>query len=267
MIEEVYDKIIKSHKREGKIEEAYLSIQFKKEKIFYNHFTLRLKRWSGTKFDVDDANGQLLKRIKRNPQLYKEIREFNLIFRFFKKLKIQSGYLKKSETPDFILERGSKKSGIEVTRIYAGNDWVAEKMHHDIQAYRLQAKELPGYMKQKKYDGKIITYQTQKGIVVKAVKEKENRKEEMIQIKNKIFEKIRKQADDYTKYDENFIFAEIVFTDYNELERIEELQKEINFFVSHLDIVFGQAEFHLILKLGNTWTDFNLKTGTHIVLR
>ena len=87
-----------------------------------------------------------------------------------------------------------------------------------------------------------------------------------MQIKNKIFEKIRKQIDDYAKYDYNFIFAEIVFTDYEVFNSIEVLNKEIQYFISHLDILFGEAEFHLILKIGNMWNDFDLKKGTYQTL-
>ena len=89
------------------------------------------------------------------------------------------------------------------------------------------------------------------------------RNEEIIQIKNKIFEKIRKQIDDYNKYDYNLIFAEIVFTNYEELEKFEKLSKEISFFISHLDVIWSNAEFHLILKVGNQWSDFDLKKGTY----
>ena len=95
------------------------------------------------------------------------------------------------------------------------------------------------------------------------MKEKSFRKEEVLQIKNKIFEKIRKQIDDYTKYDYNLIFAEIVFTDYEVFNSFEHLNNEIQYFISHLDILFGEAEFHLILKMGNIWNDFDLKNGTY----
>lgn len=266
MFENDLKKIIKNHASEGMIEEANLAIPFNQTLLYFNKFTLKLKKIRNTSIDFDYYNAQILKLVKQNPNLYKEIREYNLVFRFLKKLKIKNGYIKKSETPDFVLDKDEKRYGIEVTRIYAGNDWIAEKLHNDILAYRLKDKNLYKYIHDKKFEGKIKTYQTKKGIVVKAVKEKVFRIEEMVQIKNKIFEKIRKQIDDYAKYDYNFIFAEIVFTDYEVFNSIEVLNKEIQYFISHLDILFGEAEFHLILKIGNMWNDFDLKKGTYQML-
>lgn len=263
MVEESLMKIIKSHKSTGMIEEANMLEYLDEQPVSYNVFTLKLNRLNNIKYDVSYLNAKILKEIKRNPNLYKEIREFNLIFRFFKKLKIKNGFIKKSETPDFILERNNRTYGIEVTRIYTGNDWVAEKLHNDIIAYKLRDKRLSEYINYKKYDGKIKTYNNKRGIVVKAVKDKKLKEEEIIQIKNKLFEKIRKQIDDYNKFDNNFIFAEIVFTDYDELEHFEKIHNEINYFISHLDVIWSDAEFHLILKVGNNWTDFDLKRGNY----
>ena len=133
-------------------------------------------------------------------------------------------------------------------------------------AYGANGQYNEAYINYKKYDGRIKTYKTEKGIVVKAVKDKSLKDEEIIQIKNKIFEKIRKQIDDYNKYDYNYIFAEIVFTAYEELEHFEKLSKEINFLISHLDAIWGNAEYHLILKVGNHWADFDLRRGEYKVL-
>ena len=266
MIDDYLFKFIKSHKSAGMIEEANMLEKIDNQPVYYNVFTLKMKRYNKSNLDINYLNAKLLKEVKRDPGLFKEIREFNLIFRFFKKLNIKNGYIQKSETPDFILEKGDKKYGIEVTRIYTGNDWVAEKLHNDILAYRLKDKKLSEYINYKKYDGRIKTYNTQKGIVVKAVKDKTLRNEEIIQIKNKLFEKIRKQIDEYSKYDYNFIFAEIVFTNYKELDKFEILNKEISFFVSHLDVIWSDAEFHLILKFGNRWSDFDLKRGIYKII-
>lgn len=263
-MEEIYlNRIIKSHKSAGMIEEANMLETIENQRVCYNIYTLKIKKMYTSKLDINHLNAQIIKEIKKTPNLYKEIREFNLIFRFFKRLKIKNGYIRKSETPDFVLEKDNKKYGIEVTRIYTGNDWVAEKLHNDILAYRLKDKKLSEYINYKKYDGKIRTYNNKKGIVVKAIKDKQLREEEIIQIKNKIFEKIRKQIYDYNNYENNFIFAEIVFTDYDELEHFETLNNEINYFISHLDVIWSNAEFHLILKVGNNWTDFDLKRGSY----
>ncbi|MBO5141720.1 MAG: hypothetical protein J6C46_01750 [Clostridia bacterium] len=266
MIENYLSKIINSHKSAGMIEEANMLELVEHQQICYNIYTLKLKSLYNSNLDINFLNAQIIKEIKKNPNLYKEIREFTLFFRFLKKLKINNGYIMKSETPDFILERNNKKYGIEVTRIYTGNDWVAEKLHNDILAYKLKDTKLSEYINYKKYDGRIKTYKTEKGIVVKAVKDKSLKDEEIIQIKNKIFEKIRKQIDDYNKYEYNYIFAEIVFTAYEELEHFEKLSKEINFLISHLDAIWGNAEYHLILKVGNHWADFDLRRGEYKVL-
>lgn len=266
MLEEDLNKIIKMHKSEGMLEEANYLITLNNVPLYFNKFTLKLRKINNSNLDIHYYNAQILKKIKSNPILYKEIREYNLVLRFFEKLHIKNGYIRKSETPDFVLEKNEKQYGIEVTRIYAGNDWIAEKLHNDILAYRLKDKRLSEYIDNKKYEGKIKTFKNKNRIIVKAVKEKAFREEEMIQIKNKIFEKIRKQIDDYNKYDYNFIFAEIVFTDYKELEKIEKLNEEIRFFISHLDVIWESREFHLILKVGNIWNDFNLKKGTYRLL-
>lgn len=262
MINDFYDKVIRLHKNEGLIEDAYATTNIDDLKVNCNKFTLRLSKLEDSRQDLSYYNAKIIKRLKTMPNIYKEIREFNQLFRFFRKLNIKTGYIKKSETPDFIFEKDNKKFGIEVTRIYAGNDWVAEKLHNDILAYRLNGNKLLEYIDFKKYDGKIKTYKRNNEIVVKAIKDRKLRSEEIIQIKNKIFEKIRKQVDDYNKYDYNYIFAEIVFSDYKEFNEVDELNSEINYFISHLDIIWGEAEFHLILKIGNTWYDFNLKNGT-----
>lgn len=260
------NKMIKSHKSTGMIEEANMLEKIENQTICYNVFTLKIKKMCNSKLDINYLNAQLIKKVKKVPNLYKEIREFNLIFRFFKKLNINNGYIQKSETPDFILQKGNKKYGIEVTRIYTGNDWVAEKLHNDILVYKLKDKRLSEYINYKKYDGRIKTFNNKKGIVVKAVKDKQLKHDEIVQIKNKIFEKIRKQIDDYNKYDNNYIFAEIVFTDYEELEHFEIINKEINYFISHLDVIWSEAEYHLILKVGNNWTDFDLKRGNYKII-
>lgn len=260
------EEIINLHKSEGLLEQSRRIVSIENQNVWCNVFTLKLKNSKTSNIDTDFYNAQIIRHAKRNVQLYKEIREYKQLFRFFDKLKIKNGYIKKSETPDFIMEDDNKKFGIEVTRIYTGNDWVAEKLHNDILAYKLKENTLNEYINSKKYDGKIKTYSKNNQIIVKAVKDKSLREEEIIQIKNKIFEKIRKQIDDYNKYDYNYIFAEIVFSDYKEFEKLEELHNEINYFVSHLDIIWGKAEFHLILKSGNKWNDFNLKTGENTTL-
>ena len=257
------EKIIQQHVNNGRIENAYKKIRIGWHSVYLNIFTLKLKKIKKPIKNLQRDNAQLMQRIKKDTNLYKEIREYRLIFRFFQRLQIQKGEIQKSETPDFILKKDGKTYGIEVTRIYAGNDWIAEKLQHDIEIYRLQNEKLEKYIQQRKFNGKIKTYQTKKGIIVRAVKEKNFREEEITQIKNKLFEKIRKLMDDYTKYDYNLIFAEIVFTEYEAFTLSTKLNQEIQFFISHLDVVFGEDEFHLLLKIGNIYQVFDLKRGKY----
>lgn len=261
MIKSKIRKIIQGRQREGRLEEANRGIRIYGRSCYYNCYTLRLYQHHSSSLKMSSLNAQIMKTVKLNATTYKEVREFQLLFRFFSRLQIHTGYLKKSETPDFLLQREGQMYGIEVTRIYTGNDWIAEKLHQEVEARRWNQKKLEQYIHEKKYDGKIRTFQTPKGIVVKAVKEKTLRKEEIIQIKNKLFEKIRKQNDDYQKFEHNYIFAEIVFAGYQEQAILETLNAEIRFVISHLDLVFGKEEYHLIVKIGNVWKDYDLKRG------
>ena len=65
------------------------------------------------------------------------------------------------------------------------------------------------------------------------------------------------------KYDVNYIFAEIVYTGYKQIESYGDLSNEINYYVSHLDTNFDKTEFHLILKNGNMYVDFDLKNRNY----
>ena len=109
--------------------------------------------------------------------------------------------------PDFILERNNKKIGIEITKIYVGNDWVAEKLNEDIQAYKFRKNEIDGYIEYKKYKNKIRTYNIRGGLVIAPMYDEVSMDEYIVEIKNKLFEKIRKLIDDYDKFDKNIIYV------------------------------------------------------------
>ena len=86
----------------------------------------------------------------------------------------------------------------------------------------------------------------------------------IIEIKNKLFEKIRKLIDDYTKYDENIIYAEIVTPKFFRTdEEIEKLNEEIKFYIAHLDGINDNKEYKLVLSNKDKWTIFNLRNGTY----
>ena len=157
--------------------------------------------------------------------------------------------------------RNGKTYGIEVTKIYAGNDWVAEKVHNDIVAYKLTGQKFKDYVNVHKYSSRLKAIREKGSIKVSAIKNEEYREEEITQIKNKLFEKIRRQIDEYEKFNENYIFAEIVFSGYKEIKSYEELSEEFNYLVNHLEVNFGENTFHLILKNGNIYADFDLKNG------
>lgn len=263
MINNNFQEIIICHKNKGMIEEATGVTIIDDNLVKFNKYTLHISKIKASKIDVNYYNASLIKQIRKNANFYKEIREFTQLFRFFDKLNIQNGYIKKTESPDFELVRNGINYGIEITRIYTGNDWVAEKINNDIVAYKLVGDKLKDYMSESKYSTRV---KTSENGVVEPVKEEEFTKEEVTQIKNKICEKIRKQFDDYQKFDFNYIFAEIVYSGYKEFTSYDELNDEISYYVSHLEPNFGNIDFHLILKNGNKYIDFDLKTKKYVVL-
>lgn len=262
MSQNYLEEIVNNHRSKGMLD-AYEAVTIIDDSLIkYNKYTLRIYRMKASTIDIDYYNAQIKKYLKANTDIYKEIREFNQLFRFFDRLKIKSGYIKKTETPDFELFKDGNSYGIEVTRIYTTNDWVAEKIHNDISAYKLTGQTLKEYMSHSKYSQRIKASVDNDRVKIEAVKSEEFKDEEIIQIKNKIFEKIRKQMDDYQKFDINYIFAEIVYSGYKEIKSYDVLNNEIQYLVSHLDGNYGNIDFHLFLKNGNRIVDFNIKEGT-----
>ena len=261
------DDIISLHTSAGNVEDAIKKIHIDNKVLPLNTFTLRVTRGNASKEEVRRWNVTINNEIKKDRSMQKEIREFVSIFRMFEKLKIRSGYVSKSEMPDFLLERNNKKIGIEITRIYVGNDWVAEKLNEDIQAYKLRKNEIEGYIQYRKFQNRIKTYSIRGGIVIAPAFDEVSVNDYIIEIKNKLFEKIRKLIDDYTKYDENIIYAEIVTPKFFRTdEEIEKLNEEIKFYIAHLDGINDEREYKLILANKDKWTSFNLKDGTYIQL-
>ena len=75
------------------------------------------------KQEIRDWNIDLYRCIKKDRNLTKEVKEFISLFQYFEKARIKSGYIEKSETPDFILTRNGQKTGIEITKIYIGKQY------------------------------------------------------------------------------------------------------------------------------------------------
>lgn len=254
-------EIINYHHNKGLIEDKYVVCIVEDNLVRLNRFTLMLSKLKSSDIDINYYNARVYEYISNDSNLKKEIREFKQFFKFIDKLSIKDGYVKKSETPDFIMFRNGKTYGIEVTKIYAGNDWVAEKVHNDIVAYKLTGQKFKDYVNVHKYSSRFKAIREKGSIKVSAIKNEEYREEEITQIKNKLFEKIRRQIDEYEKFNENYIFAEIVFSGYKEIKSYEELSEEFNYLVNHLEVNFGENTFHLILKNGNIYADFDLKNG------
>ena len=257
------NEIINNHRSKGMIDEATCVTIIDNNLVKYNKYNLKIKKMDFSNFNTNYYNSKLITELKKNSTLYKEIREFNLLFRFFDKLSIKHGYIRKIERPDFEFSLNGVSYGIEVTRLYTSNDWVAEKLHNEIVAYNLTDKQFKEFISNSKYHNRVRAINNEKRIKVQAVKEACFEQDEIIQIKNKLFEKIRKQLDDYQKYDVNYIFAEIVYTGYKQIESYTQLSDEINSYVSHLDANFDKTEFHLILKNGNVYVDFDLKNRNY----
>lgn len=258
------DDVMALHTSAGNIEDAIKKIHIDNKVLPLNTFTLRVTRGNTPKEEVRRWNVTINNEIKKDRSMQKEIREFVSLFRMFEKLKIKSGHIAKSEMPDFVLERNNKKIGIEITRIYVGNDWVAEKLAEDIQAYKLRKNEIEGYIQYKKFQNRIKTYAVRGGIVIAPTYDEVSVNEYIIEIKNKLFEKIRKLIDDYDKYDENIIYAEIVTPKFFRTdEEIEKLNEEIKFYIAHLDGINDDKEYKLVLSNKDRWTIFNLRNGTY----
>ena len=266
MTEKEIKDIIAAHKEKGNVEDADAVTIIEGNLVKFNKYTLKLSKIKDSNIKIGQYNALLIKYIKMHTRLYREIREYRQLFKFFDKMSIDKGYVKKIETPDFELYKDGLSYGIEVTRLYTGNDWVAEKIHNDISAYKLSKDTFKEYISNSKYSARIKSFVDGDKIKVVAKKDIELNKEEIIQIKNKIFEKIRKQLDDYQKFDVNYIFAEIVYAGYKEISLYEELNDEIKYYVSHLDVNFGKTQFHLVLKNGNVFVDFDIVNGSYRII-
>lgn len=258
------DDVVNLHVSTGKIEESIRKIHIDNKVLMLNTFTMRVARGNASKEETRRWNILINNEIRKDRNLQKETREFVSVFKMFNKLGIRSGVVTKSEMPDFVLERNGQKIGIEITKIYVGNDWVAEKLSEDIQAYKLRKNEIDGYIAYRKFQNKIKTYSVRGGIVIAPTYDEVSLNDYIVEIKNKLFEKIRKQIDDYNKYNQNIIYAEIVTQKFfNSEEEIKKLNEEIKFYVAHLDGINDANEYKLILSNKDNWTEFDLKAGTY----
>lgn len=261
------EDILELHEGRGKIEDSFIEIHFGELTLKLNIFTLRFFTVNGEKSETKRWNKRLEFEIRKNRELYKEIKEYRVLFETFNRLKIKSGYLEKSECPDFILWRNGKSFGIELTKIYSGNDWVAEKIHNDIKTFGIEPKEVEGYIEYKKFNNKIKTYTLKNNIYIKPLDKLEDKQKLKIKLKNKIFEKIRKMFDEYKRFDENIILADIVSPEYFEsVEDFDEFNDELIFYINHLEENFDEREYFLYIKINEKFGKFDLKNHTYEVL-
>ena len=153
------------------------------------------------------------------------------------------------------MQKDGKSTGIEITKIYAGNDWVPEKIREDIKMYNIDKKYIPRYIELKKYNNKIFTYKIRENLIIRPII-RDDVKELEVKVKNKILEKIRKMFDDYRNYDTNVILASIVTSEY--FHNIENFNKELRFFIEHLEVNKNGKSYILFIKTKHKLVKFNL---------
>lgn len=258
MIDSVED-IVELHASFGYIEDAYIRLHLDNKIMMLNKYTLRVRRGNAPKNEIKDWNLDIYTIVKRNRDLTREVKEFMSLFEFFERAKIKSGYIEKSETPDFILTRNGKKTGIEITKIYIGNDWVADKLTEEIRAFRLRKNDLEGYIEYKKYNDRVTTYKVRGGLAILPNTEDITVRDYIVELKNKIFTKVRKLTDDYNKFENNIIFVDVVSSDFFKHEfNKEEMCNELNYFVTCIEGDFSKISAKVVLKLGKEFVEFDL---------
>lgn len=261
------ESIIELHNNKGNIEDAYINIHFDESVIKLNTFTLKFTSNNLKKEELQMWNSRLNYEIKKDRELEKEIKEFRILFEALNKLRIKKGYIEKSERPDFVLEINNKKIGIEITRIYSGNDWIPEKVYEDIKTYNLGKKEVEGYIEYRKYTNKIVTYKIKENLVIKPKENILNKEEIKVKLKNKLLEKVRKMFDEYKNYDVNIVLANIVSKEYFEdLENLENFNKELLFYMNHMEVNTNEKEYLLLMKLDKKWIKYNLNNHTYEII-
>ncbi len=261
------EDIIELHRHRGSIEDAYVKIHIDEKVLNLNVFTLKVTAIDAEKNDVEIWNEKIEKEIEKNKELEKEVKEFISLFELLNKLKIKSGEIIKTEKPDFIIKKENKVIGVEVTKIYVGYDWAIQKMEKELKEYKIPPEYAEGYLEHRRFADKIELY-TDKGklYISPKVLPKLNQ-EYQIMIKNKIFEKIRKQIDDYEECDNNIIYADITSPEYfEEIANLDGFLNEMINFVEHLEGNLKHAMYNLIIKINNKYIEFNLSERKYQII-
>lgn len=256
--------ILNSHKSSGEIRDAYVRVHMDDMILNLNTFTLKMTKLKASQKDLAIWNGMVDEELERDKRLQKEVNEFVTVFKLLNKFRVRSGVLSKTECPDFVLERKNKRIGIEVTKIYVGYDWLVEKLSKDMEEYKIDGDNVEGYIEYKKASDKIEVYNDGRRIILSPKINPELEEMYNINIKNKIFEKIRKLLDNYQKYDINIIFAEITSPEYfDDITDLDSFSKEIRYYIMHLEESMSSLEYKLIIKINKKWIEINLKDGTY----
>ncbi len=268
MVNSIED-IIELHKSSGKIEDAYVKIHLDEKILNLNLFTMQITPIHADREDVEIWQNRINQEIKKDRALEKEINEFIAVFEFLNKMKIRSGEIKKSECPDFIINRNDKTTiGVEVTKIYVGYDWMLEKIANEITKYKFKREDIEGYIEYKKAGDKVETYKVKSGKLIISPKLFPKMNEEyQINIKNKILEKLRKQIDEYCKCDINIVYAYITSPEYfDEITDLDEFSKELQYYMAHLEANLTEEKYKLVLKINQRWIEFDLSEGTYTIV-
>lgn len=258
------ENIIELHKSSGNIEDAYIKIHIDEKILNLNIFSLKVTAIEADVEDVEIWNDRISQELKRERELEKEAKEYASVFELLNKLKIKSGFIQKSECPDFMITKNNQTVGIEVTKIYVGYDWMVEKIEADIKEYRLEKNDIEGYIEYKKAGDKVELFDENGKILLSPKLLPKMNEEYQIKIKNKLYEKIRKQVDEYKQFDLNIIYADITNPEYfDDITDLDSFSKEVVYYINHLDVNMDLATYKLILKMNSKWIELNLNDGSY----
>ena len=266
MVNSIED-IIELHRNSGNIEDAYVKIHIDDKILNLNLFSLRITAIEAEVEDVEIWNDRITQELKKDKELEKEVKEFASVFELLNKLKIKSGLIQKSESPDFVITRKNQNIGIEVTKIYVGYEWMVEKIESEIKEYKLEENDIEGYIEYRKASDKV-EFLIENGKMILAPKFFPMMNEEyQIKIKNKIYEKIRKQVDEYKQFGLNIIYAEITSPEYfDDITDLDKFSQEIIYYLNHLDADTEFATYKLVIKMNSRWIEINLNDGSYKVI-
>lgn len=266
MVSSIED-IIELHKSSGNIEDAYMKIHIDEKVLNLNLFSLKVTAIEANVEDVEIWNDRISQELKRDRELEKEAKEYASVFELINKLRIKNGFIEKSECPDFVITRNNQTVGIEVTKIYVGYDWMVEKIEADIKEYRLEKQDIEGYIEYRKAGDKVELFDENGKILLSPKLLPKMNEEYQVKIKNKLYEKIRKQVDEYKQFDLNIIYADITNPEYfDDITDLDSFSKEVVFYINHLDVNMDFATYKLILKMNSKWIELNLNDGSYKII-